>query len=73
MGTRLGAMRTAAVRRGLSLAQYLEKIAEGLKYCAACDAWHPRRAFNADSARPDGLHVYCAMARSRANAEGRAA
>lgn len=58
-GRKLGALKTAAVRVGLSLHDYLSKISNGLKWCHGCRAWRPVENFGKDRTRGDGLSARC--------------
>lgn len=59
MGSRAGVMKIAAKRVGLSLGDYLTRIAAGEKWCTRCGAWHPVSAFGRDEHRGDGLSAHC--------------
>lgn len=56
--------KTAAKRIGISLEEYVARIASGEKWCTFCKAWHPRTIFGVDKSRGDGLSASC---RGRAN------
>jgi len=64
-GRRLGAMKSAAAKIGISLDSYVERIADGEKWCTACSDWHQRGAFTADRTRWDGLAARCSEAANR--------
>lgn len=64
-GRRLGVVKTAAKRTGLSLEEYAERC-KTEKWCTRCKAWHARSAFYPDVSRGDGLKATC-----RASAIGR--
>jgi 5-methylcytosine-specific restriction endonuclease McrA len=49
----------AAARIGISLAEYIGRIASGEKWCTRCKAWHPRSRFGIDRSRGDGLAAKC--------------
>lgn len=57
--TREGAIKVCASKAGLSVANYLVKVAGGFKWCYACKEWHPVAAFGVDSTRFDGLTALC--------------
>lgn len=59
MGTAEGALRTAAVRVGLSPDEYLARLSQGLRYCFRCVDWHPHSEFGKDVSRLDGLARAC--------------
>lgn len=58
-GTSEGARKTAAKRAGLTLADYDQRIAAGLKRCFACGRWLDRHEFVRDATRGDGLAARC--------------
>lgn len=64
-GSRLGALKTAARRAGVSLEEYAGALARGEKWCTACRWFHPREAFGPDRSRGDGLAAACIKARAR--------
>jgi hypothetical protein len=59
MGSKVGVIKIAAWRVGLSLDAYRLRIAEGLKWCWKCKTWQPREAFACDKTRGDGLGARC--------------
>lgn len=73
MGSRLGVLKIAARRAGVSLEEYSAAIARGEKWCTGCRRFHPRTAFGPDRSRYDGLSASCAVARERRRARPRAA
>lgn len=52
-------MKTAAVRSGLSLDEYLARIQSGQKRCVRCKAWKAADSFNVDASRWDGRYAQC--------------
>lgn len=60
----LRAAKTAAKRIGVPLAEYQQRLAEGLKYCWPCRTWHSRTDFATDASRGDGLKASCRAANS---------
>jgi hypothetical protein len=58
-GNAQGALKTAAVRIGVSVEEYTARVAAGEKWCRGCRAWHQVDAFNRDSARGDGRKATC--------------
>lgn len=58
-GRRLGVLKTAAKRVGLSLEEYQERIGNGLKWCFHGQHWQPRPSFCQDTTRADGLAARC--------------
>lgn len=68
MGSKLGVMKIAAKRSGLTLAEYQARIARGLKRCTFCEEWKSKTLFATDSTRWDGLTqgcIECRNARSK--------
>ncbi len=64
MGSRLGILKIAAKKCGLSLEQYQGRIAQGLKRCTFCEEWKAVDAFATDSSRWDGLTQGCTECRN---------
>lgn len=60
-----GARKIAAKHQGISLDEYKEREAKGLKWCTGCKEWHPKVAFGKDSTRRDGLSAICTEGRKR--------
>lgn len=48
-----------ATRLGITFAEYRTHIADGKKWCVACQRWQPRAEFQTRTARPDGLDNIC--------------
>lgn len=69
MGSADGGRKAAAARHGMTLGQYLDRIASGEKWCGACKEWHPQDSFGNDGSRADGLSTVCLS--SRVVADGR--
>lgn len=59
MGSRLGVLKVAAKRIGISFEDYLANLKIGLKWCTECRRWKPKDQFGRDKARGDGLSVSC--------------
>lgn len=59
MGSREGTIKVAAGRCGLSLKEYVARIADGLKRCTICAEWLPVENFYKDRSRSDGLAAQC--------------
>lgn len=57
---------TAAARLGITLVEYDQRLAAGLKWCVSCKAWHRRSEFGMDRSRGDGLNSSCQQSRVRA-------
>lgn len=57
--TKEGALKVAAGRQGISLDEYKNKLAQGLKHCTGCKDWHEIKAFGKDITRSDGLATVC--------------
>jgi len=64
MGSRLGILKTAAKKCGLSLEEYQRRLADGLKRCTFCEEWKPINCFGSDSTRWDGKMQGCAECRN---------
>lgn len=65
-----GAIKVAAKKAGVTVAEYRRKKAKGLKWCTKCKTWHPESSFGRDSSRYDRLSAKC---RESSRAVGRAA
>lgn len=68
MGSKLGVLKLAAKKCGISLEQYREKTAQNLKRCTFCEEWRPIDTFAADASRWDGRTqgcIECRNSRSR--------
>lgn len=63
MGSKLGAMKIAAKKAGVSLPEYLENIADGLKWCYSCREWLSKSQFGKDKHRGDKLAAICSTCR----------
>lgn len=59
MGSRLGVMKIAAARVGMSLQEYQERLSRGLKRCWKCKEWKHTDDFTIDCSRGDGLSSAC--------------
>ena len=59
MGSKLGVLKVAAKRLGLSLEQYQKNIDNGLKWCTVCKQWRPQELFGIDKYRGSGLRAPC--------------
>ena len=59
MGSQSGVMKVAALRLRLTLADYMDKLAKGLKWCTKCKQWKARDLFGIDNSRGDGLAARC--------------
>lgn len=57
--TKEGAIKTAAKAAGLSVYEYLDFIAHGLKKCSFCKRWLSIDDFNSDKSRGDGKATGC--------------
>lgn len=64
MGSTEGAMKVAATRVGLSLEEYRENQARGLRWCCRCKQWHERSAFGLDAKSTDGVARSCLASRA---------
>jgi len=70
MGSRLGVLKGAAQKTGLSLDDYQAKVDAGEKWCTGCKDWHPKSEFSVDASRWDGRKSVCV---ERSNARHRQA
>lgn len=59
MGSKLGALKVAAKRIGMSFENYMAKRNAGLKRCMACKRWLSRDQFGKSKIRGDGLEPTC--------------
>ena len=58
--------KVAAKRIGVSLDEYLSRVALGQKWCTTCKEWDSRFIFAPDSSRGDGLAAGCRSRKPRA-------
>jgi hypothetical protein len=63
MGSKLGVMKVAAKRLGLSLEEYSAKFVVGLKWCIRCKSWKSIGEFGTDQSRGSGKASRCAACR----------
>jgi 5-methylcytosine-specific restriction endonuclease McrA len=59
MGSRIGILKTAAQRLGLTYDEYISQVERGLKHCTRCKCWHPTSSFGRDRTRHDDLDAVC--------------
>lgn len=59
MGSALGVAKGAARRLGISLEEYRDRRAQGLKWCTRCKEWRASVEFARDRTRTDGLKAAC--------------
>lgn len=64
-GRKLGVMKTAAKRLGLTFEEYQQRLGAATKYCTGCRAWHPLEDFGVDRSRTSGRSATCKVARAR--------
>jgi hypothetical protein len=57
--TKLGSLKCAAKRIGISLEEYLIFQSNNLKYCYQCRDWKSSESFNKDTTRADGRSATC--------------
>lgn len=62
-GTPLGALKVAARKAGVSVAEYAERDARGEKWCTRCKKFEVRSEFGIDNTRYDGLAAHCLKSR----------
>lgn len=63
--TKAGAIKSAAKKKGMSVAEYKLMLANGKKWCTGCKDWHPKGVFGKDSTRLDGLVPSCREYRNK--------
>lgn len=63
MGSRLGVLKVAAKKAGVSFEEYQNKVANGEKWCSLCKAFHPFDSFGIDLNRGDGRSSSCLNSR----------
>lgn len=66
MGSRDGALKTAAARVGLGVNEYLDRLNKGHRYCYRCQDWHGADQFGKDASQPDGLARSCRRSKNAA-------
>lgn len=71
MGSKVGVLKVAAKRIGMSVEEYQSLQDRGMKYCYACKDWHPIADFGVDLSRGDRLTAICKAAKSRTPRKGR--
>lgn len=59
----LRAIKTAAKRRGITVAEYQAKLAGGMLWCTGCKQFHQATEFGRDANRPSGVATYCLAGR----------
>ena len=64
MGSKVGAMKVAAKRIGVTIEEYQQRIEQGLKWCHTCRRWVERDGFHIDKSRGDGLATVCKSCRA---------
>ena len=64
MGSRLGILKIAAKKAGLTLDEYQRRTDAGLKRCTFCEEWKPLDKFAADASRWDGKTAGCVECRN---------
>lgn len=75
MGSKIGVLKIAAKRVGLSFEDYMAQIEAGLKWCNCCRFWKETDKFGNDRTRGDGLDAKCLDCRHvkvRVDTKGRA-
>ena len=75
MGSKIGVMKLAASRIGISFEAYVSKRDEGLKWCYRCKCWKSTDHFDFDRSRGDGFAAACIPCRRvqiRRSRKGRA-
>lgn len=64
MGSKIGAIKVAARRIGVSIEEYISKRDAGLKWCYQCKSWVSIIDFTVDRNRSDGLSAVCRHCKS---------
>lgn len=64
MGSKLGVLKIAAKKVGLSLEQYQDRIRSGQKRCTFCEEWKDKQFFDKDTSRWDVLTAGCRECRN---------
>jgi len=64
MGSKIGVLKIAAGRLGLSFEEYLARIASGLKWCCDCSKWKSVDEFCIDRSRGSGRSAMCRTCKS---------
>lgn len=59
MGSKIGVLKIAAKRIGISFEEYMQNIEAGLHWCIKCKTWKPASAFYKDVSRGSGLKSTC--------------
>lgn len=59
MGSRNGVLKVAARRVGLSVSEYMDRIANGMKWCTLCAEWKSVDDFDFDATRGDARKSSC--------------
>ena len=57
--TREGAVKIAARNAGMTVQEYLDSVANGLKKCTTCKRWLAIENFSKDKSRKDGTSARC--------------
>ncbi|MEG4497006.1 hypothetical protein QUB05_07345 [Microcoleus sp. F10-C6] len=61
--TKLGGVKIAAAKLGISAEQYQQNVKSGLKWCFSCQTWVQVRLFNQDASSRDGKDNRCRSCR----------
>jgi hypothetical protein len=67
--TKIGALKIAAMKIGVSIEDYSNQRSAGLKWCMRCRDWHSEDCFGRDQTRSDGLDASCRESRNRRSRE----
>jgi hypothetical protein len=68
-GTKLGALRAAATKAGITVGEYIARIDAGLLRCSWCMDWKSPAAFSPRPAhQPRGRDPYCLVCRRERDA-----
>ena len=61
--TKIGGVKIAAAKLGISVEQYQQNVKSGLKRCFSCQTWVQVRLFNQDASSRDGKDNRCRSCR----------
>lgn len=65
--TKQGARKIAAMKAGVSVVEYDQRIKTGHKWCSGCKQWHLSKKFGKDRTRWDGAAAQCKEYRNITN------
>ncbi|NES68833.1 MAG: HNH endonuclease [Okeania sp. SIO2D1] len=68
--TKIGALRIAAQKIGVTLEEYIANKKVGLKWCTKCKQWKHIENFGKDKSRYDGLNSICKSCKNQRKTSG---